>query len=98
MASVQGAYGVVTMPFSVREGVSIVGPCSHINRNQHFPRRLRSHGKSSLPRDIAELQGLGKSRRGRGEAPGPLPLSRHEEVNGWLRSRDQGASTALSCF
>lgn len=59
------AYGVVSMPFSVREGAFL--PHSAVttltgslvcSRHQHLPRWQDSHGELALPRGITPLQDL----------------------------------------
>ena len=67
-----GCYGVVTMPFSVREGRLEFGvrsetvPKNHNkyrihtlfpHRYQHFPGRFRADRKSAVPRELAGVQG-----------------------------------------
>lgn len=46
-------YGVVTMPYSVREGSSHVSICSRsllsYTRYQHLPRRFHSYRESTIP-------------------------------------------------
>lgn len=70
---VPSAYGVVTMPFSVREGASsepsldlVTSRQSRLTtstsplslpRHQHLPGRLRPHGEPQVSRDLVGLQG-----------------------------------------
>jgi ATP-binding cassette subfamily E protein 1 len=53
-------YGVVTMPYSVREGVHAPIRVYHINkrcrlRHQHLPRWLHPDGEPSIPRRISVI-------------------------------------------
>ena len=86
-----GAYGVVTMPFSVREGsnsfftikymrIDMCSFRSHLFRNQHFSRWIRPDGKLAISRNVAQFQNCRVS-VGRGDqARVSLRLPDHDQT------------------
>lgn len=93
---VPGAYGVVTMPFSVREGDLTNSlfflPYNVLNhRNKYISGRLRPDRKPPFPRRVPHLQSVRLCRRGGDQAHEPLRVSFNGQDHGLVQAeRDAG--------
>ena len=78
---IPGCYGVVTMPFGVREGKLSLSPVRHIGSCKTFLQASTfSSRDSSRPKTCAIVSDVRAAERRGSQAVGPLPISGDEEA------------------